>query len=43
MRKIQWILVLFLSACTTAQINQAIGDVNKAIGSEQPLTTAEVG
>jgi hypothetical protein len=43
MRKIQWILVLFLSACTTAQINQTIGEVNKAIGSEQPLTTAEVG
>jgi hypothetical protein len=44
MRKIQWILVLCLTACTTAQINQTIGEVNKAMGSgEQPLTTAEVG
>lgn len=44
MRKTQWILVLCFTACTTAQINQTIGDVNKAIGGEQPpLTTAEVG
>jgi hypothetical protein len=43
MRKIQWVLAFFLSACTTAQINQTIGEVNKALGSEQPLTTAEVG
>lgn len=43
MQKIQLILVLFLSACTTAQINQTIGEVNKALGAEQPLTTAEVG
>ncbi len=43
MRRIQWFLVLSLSACTTAQINQTIGEVNTAIGGEQPLTTAEVG
>lgn len=43
MRNIQWILVLCMTACTTAQINQTIGEVNKALGSEQPLTTAEVG
>lgn len=43
MRKLQWILVFSLTACTTAQINQTIGEVNKALGSEQPLTTAEVG
>jgi len=43
MRITTWILVFILSACTTAQINQTIGEVNKAIGSEQPLTTAEVG
>jgi len=43
MQKIKWLFVLSLSACTTAQINQTIGDVNKAIGGEQPLTTAEVG
>ena len=36
------ILVVICSACTTAQINQTIGDVNKAMGSETPLTTAEV-
>lgn len=41
----QWLLVLCLTACTTAQINQTIGEVNKAVGgtAEKPLTTAEVG
>ncbi|MGC3947584.1 MAG: DUF4197 domain-containing protein [Chryseolinea sp.] len=29
-------------ACTSAQINQTIGDINKSIGSEAPLSTAEV-
>jgi Protein of unknown function (DUF4197) len=45
MRKIQWILMLALTACTSAQINQTIGEVNKALGTsgEKPLTTAEVG
>lgn len=43
MRKIQWILVVFLSACTTTQINQTIGEVNKALGGDQTPTTAEVG
>lgn len=41
----QWLLVLCLTACTSAQINQTIGEVNKAMGgtAEKPLTTAEVG
>ena len=46
MRKIYWFLVLALTACTSAQINQTIGEVNKAMGTtpaEKPLTTAEVG
>jgi hypothetical protein len=42
MRKIQWILMLILAGCTSAQINQALGDANKAIGGDKPLTTAEV-
>jgi hypothetical protein len=42
MRKIQWILALILTGCTSAQINQAIDGVNKTIGGEKPLTTAEV-
>jgi hypothetical protein len=39
-----WIaVVLVLCACTTAQINQTIGDVNKTLGSgTQPLSTEEV-
>jgi hypothetical protein len=39
-----WIAVtLILCACTTAQINQTIGDVNKTLGSgSQPLSTEEV-
>jgi hypothetical protein len=45
MRKIHWFLVLALSACTNAQINQSISEVNKAMGTtaEKPLTTEEVG
>ncbi len=36
-------LVLCLVACTSAQINQALGDVNKTLGgSTAPLTTADV-
>ncbi len=35
-------LVLIMGACTTAQINQTLGDVNKALGEGTPLTTAEV-
>lgn len=42
MRKILMILVLGFSACTSAQISQTIGEVNKALGEDQPLTTAEV-
>lgn len=41
MRKILWILLLVLGACTSAQINQALEDVNKTLG-DKPLTTAEV-
>ena len=37
------IIVLFaLGACTSAQINQTLGDLNKTIGDPKPLTTAEV-
>lgn len=36
------LLSAILSACTTAQINQTLGDVNDALGSGTPLTTAEV-
>jgi len=44
MRKIYWFLVFVLTACTSAQINQTIGEYNKAMGTtEKPLTTAEVG
>ena len=46
MRKIYWFLVLALTACTSAQLNQTIGEVNKAMGTtpaEKPLTTVEVG
>ena len=36
------ILCIVLTACTSAQINQTIGDVNKTLGGTQPPTTAEV-
>jgi Protein of unknown function (DUF4197) len=42
MKKILLLAWVF-AACTTTQINQAISDANKMLGSEQPLTTAEVG
>ncbi|HOX82372.1 MAG TPA: DUF4197 domain-containing protein [Chryseolinea sp.] len=37
------ILSLVLASCTSAQINQTLGEVNKAIGTDQQPTTAEVG
>ncbi len=35
-------VILILGACTSAQINQTLGDVNKSLGGSAPLTTAEV-
>lgn len=42
MKRLGLVVTLFLGACTSAQINQAITDANKAIGGDKPLTTAEV-
>ena len=42
MRRIVILFAILCGACTSAQINQTINDVNKAMGSETPLTTAEV-
>jgi hypothetical protein len=42
MKKLIILISVILGACTAAQINQTIGDVNKSLGGEQPLTTAEV-
>ena len=44
MKRFFVLFVLALGACTSAQINQTIGDVNKTLGGggAQPLTTAEV-
>jgi hypothetical protein len=36
-------LAFLLTACTTAQINQALSEANKVMTGETPLTTAEVG
>ncbi|MBL0745897.1 DUF4197 domain-containing protein [Chryseolinea lacunae] len=35
-------IIVGAGACTSAQISQTLGEVNKAIGTQQPLTTAEV-
>jgi hypothetical protein len=36
-------MVFILGACTSAQVNQTLGDLNKTLGGNtQPLTTAEV-
>lgn len=42
MKQLGWFMVIVLTACTTTQINQALGDLNKSVGGSQPLTTAEV-
>lgn len=41
MKHLLWISAFVLGACTTAQINQALGDLNKSLGGSE-LTTAEV-
>ena len=42
MRKILWIVALFSTACSSAQIDKALKEVNKALKKEKPLTTEEV-
>jgi hypothetical protein len=44
MKKLFILYVFILAACTSAQINQTLGDVNKTLGSSgsKPVTTAEV-
>lgn len=37
------VCISFLCGCSSTQINQTLGEVNKALELEQPLTTAEVG
>ncbi len=34
--------IAFVLGCSSAQINQALNDANKALGGDQPLTSAEV-
>lgn len=43
MQKLLLILLFISGACTSAQLNQALGDVNKTLsGGSAPLTTTEV-
>jgi hypothetical protein len=42
MKRIILALSIVLGACTSAQINQTLGDVNKTLGSGGSLTAAEV-
>lgn len=42
MKKYILVLSVILTACTSAQINQTLGDVNKTLGGGAPLTSAEV-
>jgi hypothetical protein len=42
-RVIVSVLSVLLLACTTAQINQTLNEVNKVMATDKPLTTAEVG
>lgn len=36
------LIVVVLAGCTSAQLSQTINDLNKTLGGETPLTTAEV-
>lgn len=38
-----FILIFLYAGCSSSQISQTLGEVNKALELEQPLTTAEVG
>src|SRR5690349_8263322 len=43
MKRIIFIGVILIAiSCTSSQINQTMTEVNKALGSEKPLTTEEV-
>jgi hypothetical protein len=43
MKKIFLFSSLLLGACTAAQINQTLSEASKTLGTEQPLTSSEVG
>lgn len=43
MKRSIWAILVALGACTTAQINQTLNQVNKVVSTEKPLTTAEIG
>jgi hypothetical protein len=43
MNRVIALIVIFCTACSTAQLNQAITDANKMMNGDKPLTTAEVG
>ena len=42
MKRIILSLSILLGGCTAAQINQTLGEVNKTLNGDQPLSTAEV-
>lgn len=42
----KWVIVIviaFISGCSSTQVNQTLGEINKTLELEQPLTTSEVG
>jgi hypothetical protein len=43
MKKLSFFVFLALSACTVAQINQAVSEANQVLNTDQGPTTAEVG
>jgi hypothetical protein len=42
MSRLLFLLSVFLVSCTSTQINQALGDLNKSMNGDKPLTTSEV-
>jgi hypothetical protein len=43
MKKAIAFLSIFLASCTAAQISQTLSEANQVLGTEQPLTSSEVG
>ncbi len=42
MKRASFLLAIVLASCTSAQINQTLGEVGKSLGGDAPLTSSEV-
>lgn len=42
-KSVFFVVIAFISGCSSTQVNQTLGEINKTLELEQPLTTVEVG